>query len=101
MLLQDKVKELLSTFRKFHPITYNHYLTETIQKKREKRLEAEVAGKLQAFFGEKDSQPVENFQAKKVQIKRLVSALSTRNEAGMDRYACLEVLDCMEAYYKV
>ena len=38
---------------------------------------------------------------KKVKVSSLVGALTSRNEADMDRYACSEVLDCMEAYYKV
>ncbi len=31
----------------------------------------------------------------------LLEALNHRTEADMDRYACSEAVDCMEAYYKV
>ena len=32
---------------------------------------------------------------------QLLKALNQRTEADMDRYACSEAVDCMEAYYKV
>lgn len=34
-------------------------------------------------------------------MSEIVSALTSRNEADMDKYACSEILLCMEAYYKV
>ena len=41
--MDEKLSELLSPYQKGHPITYNHYFTETLQKVREKRREAEIA----------------------------------------------------------
>jgi len=41
-----KLVELLMPHQKGHPITYNHYFTETIQNMRGKRLEAEVTRRL-------------------------------------------------------
>lgn len=34
-------------------------------------------------------------------FSELLSALTTDKEADMDKYACSEILLCMEAYYKV
>lgn len=34
-------------------------------------------------------------------MSELLSALTTDKEADMDKYACSEILLCMEAYYKV
>lgn len=36
-----------------------------------------------------------------LKMSDLVSALSSRNEADMDKYAASEILLCMGAYYKV
>ena len=99
--LDKRLKQLLAPYQKGHPITYNHYFTETVQNVREKRLEAQVAQKLQTFVGLKDLTSLEELRVKKVQVKSLVSALAARNQADMDSFACSEVLDCMEAYYKV
>jgi hypothetical protein len=75
--------------------------TETLQNMREKRLEAEVTRRLLRFFGSRDLTTLEELLIKKVKISSLISALTSRNEADMDRYASSEVLDCMQAYYKV
>jgi hypothetical protein len=96
-----KLVELLTPHQKGHPITYNHYFTETIQNIREKRLEAEVTRRLSKFFGSRDLMTLEELPIKKVKTSSLISALTSRNEAEMDRYASSEVLDCMQAYYKV
>lgn len=99
--LNKKLDEILEPHRKGHPITYNHYFTETIQKVKEKRHEEEIARRLRKFLGHKDDAAVENVNVKGANMKSLLSALTSRNEADMDRYACSEILDCMEAYYKV
>lgn len=96
-----KLVELLIPLQKGHPITYNHYFTETIQNMRERRLEEEVTRRLSRFFGSRDLTTLEELPIKKVKTSSLISALTSRNEADMDRYASSEVLDCMQAYYKV
>lgn len=96
-----KLVELLVPHQKGHPITYNHYFTETLQNMREKRLEAEVIRRLSKIFGSRDLTAFEELPTRKVKTSNLISALTSRNEADMDRYASSEVLDCMQAYYKV
>ncbi len=90
-----KLVELLIPHQKGHPITYNHYFTETIQNMREKRLEAEVVRRLSQLFGGRDLTTIEELPPKKIKTSSLISALTSRNEADMDRYVSSEVLDCM------
>lgn len=99
--MNEKLSELLSPYQKGHPITYNHYFTETIQRVKEKRREAEIAHRLQKFLGRKETAAVESVKVKNAKMPDLLSALASSTEADMDRYACSEILDCMEAYYKV
>ncbi|KAF9882884.1 hypothetical protein FE257_004921 [Aspergillus nanangensis] len=73
--IDSKTMELLVPHQKGHPITYNHYFTETLQKIRSDRREGELTKTLQQFFG--------------------------RSEPDMLRFASIEALDCMLAYYKV
>jgi len=68
---------------------------------REKRLEAEVARKLNKLYGGLDITSLDELPLKKIKTASLISALTSRNEADMDLYASSEVLDCMQAYYKV
>lgn len=98
-ILDEKINEIFTAY-KGHPITYNHYFTETIQKVKEKRRTEQTSQRLQDYLGRRNSLSGEIF-IKKSDAPNIVSALSTRTEADMDRYACMEILDCMEAYYKV
>lgn len=96
-----KLIEIMTPYQKGHPITYNHYFTETIQNMREKRLEVEVTRRLNKLFGNQDITNLEELPSKKIKTASLITALTSRNEADMDLYASSEVLDCMQAYYKV
>ncbi|MCJ1463058.1 hypothetical protein MMC07_001662 [Pseudocyphellaria aurata] len=96
--LYKKLDELLDPYRSVHPITYNHYFTETIQSVRQERHQKDIERRLNTFLSQ--TAKTEIVDVKSFSPK-LVSALSSRNEADMDRNACSEILDCMEAYYKV
>ena len=74
--LKSKIEEILRPYQKGHAITYNHYFTETVQKAREDHV-------------------------KKVQTRRVSTFGKLDADADMDRYACSEAVDCMQAYYKV
>lgn len=105
--VQDKLQDLMAQNQKGHPITYNHYFTETIQKVRQERTEKAVVGCLQSLQWDNSMKPIKNddtlddLNADRIKMSSLLSALSPSNEAEMDRYACSEILICMEAYYKV
>lgn len=101
-LLDPKLDEILAPHQRGHPITYNHDFTETVQEIRKKWLERDIEIRLLTYFG-RLGHDVENEETNLKNIKKsnLVSALSSRNGKDMDNYACSEILDCMEAYYKV
>ena len=48
--VKDKTTELLQPHQKSHPITYNHYFTENLQKLREKRNHDEYSQVIKHFF---------------------------------------------------
>ncbi|OCL04807.1 dynamin GTPase [Glonium stellatum] len=95
-----KLDEILKPYERGHPITYNHYFTETIQRVKQKRYEEEIARNLRKFYGLTEG-TFHTTSVKSVQLPNLLTALTQRSEPNMDRYACSEILDCMEAYYKV
>lgn len=92
--LDQKVTELLAAYKNGHPITYNHYFTDNVQKMREARHKAEKTKKLQSLCDDYGSSTI------RTMMPSLTSMFNTDNEADMDRYASSEILDCMEAYYK-
>ncbi|KAI9774215.1 MAG: hypothetical protein M1839_001761 [Geoglossum umbratile] len=98
--LNAKTTELLTPHQKSHPITYNHYFTETYQKVRNERKRNEYSKIIKDFFGVSSLEPSIYIQQAK-DLRQLLDALVQRTEPDMNRFACSEALDCMEAYYKV
>jgi Dynamin family/Dynamin central region len=101
MSLRMKTTELLSPQQSGHPITYNQYFTEIIQKAREEHRHKSITEKLKHFFG-KNYPPDETRERQLMfSMDKLIDALGTESEASMERFACSEAIDCMQAYYEV
>lgn len=101
-LLDPKLDEILAPHQRGHPITYNHYFTETVQKIREERLGRDIEIRLLTYFGRLGHDVgKEEINFKKIKKSNLVSALAFRNRKGMDKCACYEILDRMQAYYRL
>ncbi len=98
--LNAKTAELLTPHQKSHPITYSHYFTETLQKVRSERSKNEYSRIVKKFFGVSSLEPSFYMNQHK-DLNQLVTALVQGTEPDMNRFACSEALDCMEAYYKV
>lgn len=97
ILLRAKAHELLGPQKSGHPITYNHYFTETVQKARQRNLRNHILEQLQERFGVKTP----GTHTYSFDIDLLADALSEQSEADMERFACSEAIDYMTAYYKV
>lgn len=99
--LDNTVKMVLEPHQTGHPITYNHYLTENIQKLRQGHQKRILSKKLDRFFGTNCDQGKTYCQDKSFDVRSLLDSLTYSTTADMDRYACSEAIDCMSAYYKV
>ncbi|KAF1975224.1 dynamin family protein [Bimuria novae-zelandiae CBS 107.79] len=97
--LREKVKELLQPHETGHPITYNHYLTENVQKAQDKRRAREIKKSLAGFFGADYTS--EEYVNRNINVNSLTQVLLTKTEADMNNYASSIATDFMEAYYKV
>ncbi|KAJ5471932.1 hypothetical protein N7539_008501 [Penicillium diatomitis] len=95
-----KVKELLQPHQIGHPITYNHFFTENLQKVRTARQRTNIATTLQQFFGV-SSIKQSCYMDTTIKLDDLLTLLTQHSEPDMVRYASVEALDCMLAYYKV
>jgi GTPase SAR1 family protein len=98
--LDEAVGMVLEQIVNGHPITYNHYLTDNIQKLRGERQTAVLSHKLDQFFGTKAAQGQTYCANKSFDVKSLLQILTQSTVADMDRYACSEAADVMKAYYK-
>ena len=97
--LQKKVTELLKPHDTKHPITYNHYFTDNVQKTQAGRRMREIKKTLEQFFGDDYT----NLGTAKlsVNVENLTKVLVTKTEADMNNYASSTATDFMQAYYKV
>ncbi|KAK3991117.1 P-loop containing nucleoside triphosphate hydrolase protein, partial [Cladorrhinum sp. PSN332] len=107
--IDAKLTELLFPHQTGHPITYNHYFTETLQKIHRTRTAVDVRRTLNQFFGNllggaaiSDEQVhFRNAGSYPINLVDLERALTKKTEPDMDRYAAIEAMDCLDAYYKV
>ena len=63
-------------------------------------MEDDLTNRLRNFLGH-SGESLEELNFSRLKKTSLIAALSIRNEADMDRYACAEAVDCMFAFYKV
>jgi GTP-binding protein EngB required for normal cell division len=97
--LREKITELLKPHDTGHPITYNHYLTENVQKAQAGRRMRDIKRTLEQFFG--DDYAHLGTVKLSVNVENLTKLLATKTEADMNNYASSTATDFMEAYYKV
>jgi GTP-binding protein EngB required for normal cell division len=97
--LQEKVIELLQPHDNGHPITYNHYLTDNVQKAQAGRRMREIKKTLEQFFG--DDYTNLGTVRLSFNIENLTKLLVEKSEADMNNYASSTATDFMQAYYKV
>jgi hypothetical protein len=96
-----KTADLLRPHKYGHPITYNHYFTETVQQVKRDRIRVELTRLIKKVFGVKSLGPSPEEEYATRDYRPLLNALMELNNPDMNRYACSEALDCMQAYYKV
>jgi GTP-binding protein EngB required for normal cell division len=97
--LRTKVAELLEPHNTGHPITYNHYLTDNVQKAQNKRRAQELKKSLEGVLGGDFTESGVRYIS--IDVKVLVDALVSKTEADMHSYASSTATDFMQAYYKV
>ncbi len=100
--LDSKVDEILEPHVSGHPITYNHYLTDNVQKAVADRSRRRITDSVKLFFKPKASYDSERGSVSaNFQLQSLVDAILKHTEQDMDTYACSNAVDMMQAYYKV
>lgn len=98
--LEKRIAEIMRPHLAGHPITYNHYFTDTIQEARQEHFRKDQAMHLKEFFG-LAPENADGWVNTKFSMSKLLEALPKRDQENMDEFACSEATDCMLAYYKV
>ena len=82
--------------RKSYPVNYNHYYTDTIQKRRQSRQKESLAKKFSGLMP-KDDKPTNTT----VNIETLIKQNWDSATPDMEEYSGEEALDCLYSIYKV
>lgn len=100
--MMQKLENLLQSYRVRNPITYNHYFTENVQNLRKKRLQDRIQVQLCKHFGwpEGEFESYAKGGLGQIDLIKFVAGVSSENDADMDKFACTEIVDYMEAYFK-
>lgn len=99
--LRTKANEFLKPHQMGHPITYNHYFTDTVQAIRAERAQKLMTAKLRDFFGSAYPSSPNGHSVIDFRMNSLIAALGSVKDQDMESFACSEAVDCMLAYYKV
>ncbi|KKZ60044.1 hypothetical protein EMCG_05226 [[Emmonsia] crescens] len=94
-LASQSLDRLLAN-RATHPITYDHSYTETLQNMRQQQQIADFKKNIRSFLDKKQNDSIGLSDT-----SSLAKSLATQSESDMDDVACSELLDSMQAYYKV
>lgn len=98
--LEKRIAEIMRPHLAGHPVTYNHYFTDTVQKARQEHARKDQTKHLIAHFGQEPAH-IDTPLIHKRSINQILNALPQRSNENMDEFACSEATDCMLAYYKV
>ncbi|KAJ5531282.1 Male sterility NAD-binding [Penicillium freii] len=98
--LEKGTEDLLIPHQRGHPITYNDYFTETLQKTRADRQKESFRKALQSYFKVDTLSTSEPIPAT-IDLQELLNSLVQTTIPDITHFASEEALDCMLAYYKV
>jgi len=98
---EQKAVEVLGPYQRGHPSTYNHYFIENVQKAKERHWKKFLEERLCSHFGLAHIEETYYCPDEGVELQPLVTSMTSRTEVDMDRFACSEAIDAMNAYYKV
>lgn len=86
-----------------YPINYNHYYTDTLYERRQKRNKASLASCIEDATTHKDLEDNNSkwHTSASVNVSNAVDAYSKRSDPNMENVSCEEALDCLFAIYKV
>ncbi|KAI8666978.1 hypothetical protein NCS56_00832800 [Fusarium sp. Ph1] len=99
--LNERVETLLSQHQEGHPITYNDSFIDTLQEIRMERQTKEMLDILKKHFGGIETiTPDLSFRVA-LDLKVVAKSLASPANSDMSYFAAHEVLDALEAYYKV
>jgi hypothetical protein len=99
--LNHKMTEIFRPHENGHPVTYNHHLTDTVQKAQANRRQQALKQSLESFFGRPRSKDAFHAFGTEVNIPELSKVLEHRTEVDMERFASESAVDYMQACYKV
>lgn len=97
----QELKRIIEDTRSY-PINYNHYYTETVNKRRQQRSKTSLSSCIEDATTRKDHMiGFDKFSTASVDVNKAIDAFSPSSDPNMENVSCEEALDCLYAIYKV
>lgn len=97
----EELEKLISDARNF-PINYNHYYTDTINKRRLERQRGALAECIENHTSHKILPECRSdHMSASINVDNVISSFSQKTNPDMEDFSCEEALDCLFAIYKV
>ena len=96
--LDQKLAQILEPHTHSHAITYNHYLTENVQKAQAERQQRSLKAMLKSYFGDNK---LDSGQSCTINLQALLINLNRNTTPNIETYIGDLAIDYMQAYYKV
>lgn len=93
--MDDGFQRVFQPYQKIHPITYNHYLTENVQKAQARRRKDAVLAELNLRYGQDANGDI------RIKPEAVLSLLDLDTDKDMEAHGSSLAVDYMEAFYKV
>lgn len=93
----DRIMDDLENF----PINYNHYYTDTIQKRRNERHKSKLEDAVEAGTVPRVTCPHCRTSNTTISANKVIESFHHHVETDMEKVACEEAIDCLFAIYKV
>lgn len=84
-----------------YPINYNHYYTDTINKRRQERQKKSLAKSIKDATTHTESNGLDDQTSASIDVDKVVQTHSQAIDPNMENVSCEEALDCLYAIYKV
>lgn len=100
--LFEKADEVLKPHLKGRPMTFNHYFTENMWKKRRTERRKVMEKKINDFFrkGPEAARASKTWKGE-LDLGDLLDHFAEESDVDFDRFVCIEATNAMEAYYSV
>lgn len=98
--VESEFEQILDN-RKQYVVTYNHYYIENLQKIHQQKRAKSSQNALKKILELNANEQIDIIQNIVISSQVFLNSFSSNIEVDMNRFACIEIFDCVLTYYKI